>query len=87
MRNIILKIFRDWDPVGLTKIAPSDEYQNEAIEIEEVLRNNRNISVDFLTDFICETFVKSFSKEVFLSSIKEVKCVAEKVLKETNIKK
>ena len=43
MRNFILKVISDWDPMGLANIAPKDEYLSE-----DTLNN--------ITDYVKEEF-------------------------------
>ena len=80
MRNFILKVISDWDPNGLKNITPKDEYLSEAIEIENILSANKNITAEELSKRIKDIFVKNFDCEVFSLEIKEIMPIAEKIL-------
>ena len=80
MRNFILKVISDWDPMGLANIAPKDEYLSEVIEIENILSANKNITAEELSKRIKDIFVKNFDCEVFSLEIKEIMPIAEKIL-------
>ena len=80
MRNYILKIISDWDPIGLANIAPKDEYLSEAIEIENILNVNKSISAEELSKSIKDIFVKNFDCKVFSLNARDIIPIAEKIL-------
>ena len=80
MRERILKIFNDWDPVGIKPLTPDDEYIVEVNEIESAILKDMNISKKSLSEIISTIFIKNFGKDVFVSSSKDVEKIASKIL-------
>lgn len=84
MRKIILEILNNWDPIGLTKVSPEDEYLAEALKIESLLLRNSQISIEELVENIRHIFISSFDNQLFYCKDEEISVVAKEILK--NIK-
>ena len=76
----ILGIINDWDPIGLTNITPKGEYLSEATKIEIFLNSNKNVSVEELSEYIKDVFIKNFDCKIFSFEIEDIKIIAEKIL-------
>lgn len=48
MKDIIMTIINDWDPIELFPMAPADEYTSEIEKIQEVLKLNNYIIIQEL---------------------------------------
>lgn len=76
----IRDIINEWDPICLFPMAPEDEYDDEIVEIYNLL-NEADFSIEEVEESIERIFTKSFGKDVFCSFASKCKCreVAERL--------
>jgi hypothetical protein len=86
MKDIIMTIINDWDPIGLFPMAPADEYISEIEKIQQALKLNNYITIEQLAFDINNIFLKSFGNEVFTKSLDECKKIALEIINEVDEK-
>lgn len=75
----VQNIINEWDPIGLMKHAPDDEYEAEIIQIVDMLPNAD--TVEELAKIIRDIFVQAFGDDMFRKTIEECTIVARKIMK------
>ncbi|GAA0741769.1 DUF1871 family protein [Clostridium oceanicum] len=75
----VQKIINDWDPIGLMKHAPDDEYESEIIQIIHKLLDTD--TVEELAKIIRDIFVQAFGEDMFCKTIEECMVVARNIMK------
>lgn len=65
MKDEILKIINEWDPIGIKNVTPDDEYSYEVEDICVFFNKNKNIDVNALKEKIDEIFIKWFGADIY----------------------
>ncbi|AGF55477.1 hypothetical protein B0P06_000427 [Clostridium saccharoperbutylacetonicum] len=86
MKDIIMTIINDWDPIGLFPMAPTDEYISEIEKIQEVLKSNNYMTIGQLAFEINNIFLKTFGDEVYTKSLNECKKIAAEIINKVDEK-
>jgi len=79
MKDIIMTIINDWDPIELFPMAPADEYISEIEKIQEVLKLNNYITIEQLASEINNIFLRTFGDDVYTKNLDECKKIASKI--------
>lgn len=81
MREKVLRIITQWDPIDLSSsLVPEDEY---VVEVEEIVNVcNKNISQRQLSKIIYNVFLRNFGESIFKKSIEECEEVANEIFHE-----
>lgn len=84
----VTELVNKWDPIGFFPMAPKDEYDGEIRKICEYIFNNTHIEATLLANYINDTFIQSFGKDIYKEDMKECKIISGKILfyYEKNIK-
>lgn len=82
MKEIIIKIINQWDPVDLFPHAPQDEYELEIKEVIKIINSGETLTSAMLGQQIYELFLRTLGSNVFLCSVDECHKIAEKILNE-----
>ncbi|EJO5347961.1 DUF1871 family protein [Clostridium botulinum] len=75
----VQNIINEWDPIGLMKHAPDDEYEAEIIQIVDMIPNAD--TVEELAKIIRDIFVQAFGDDMFHKTIEECNIVARRIMK------
>jgi len=81
MKEKIMEIINDWDPIDLIPPAPLDEYSDEVEDIYEYISRNACVSCEELAQKISMVFERTFTADLFKKDISECKEVAQRILK------
>ena len=80
MKENILEIINDWDPIGFFPMAPKDEYTSEVEKIYEYVHSNHSLQIEQLAQRINELFVRRFGRDVYNEDMEQCIVVAKKIL-------
>ena len=78
--ELIRNIINEWDPICLFPMAPENEYEDEIVQIYNLL-SEEYLSIEGIEESIEKIFTKSFGEDLFYSFTSKCKCreVAEKL--------
>lgn len=77
----IKQIIDEWDPIGLSAISPTDEYNYEVEQIENYIRNNDNVTSERLAQEINSVFIHAFGEGIYQSDTSQCRIIAQKIIK------
>ncbi|AVM66633.1 hypothetical protein C3V37_01640 [Peptostreptococcaceae bacterium oral taxon 929] len=77
MNRKIKKIIDTWDPYDLMTFAPEDEYSGEVKEIEEYIKNHKEINLESIKELINTIF----DFDIMNNNKKDIDKVAREICK------
>lgn len=77
MNRKIKKIIDTWDPYDLMTFAPEDEYNGEVKEIEEYIKNHKEINLESIKELINTIF----DFDIMNNNKKDIDKVAREICK------
>ena len=81
MKNEIISIIDEWDPIGLYSAAPKNEYEPEIEDIIKFIETEEIVSVEKLAEEIDRIFKTWFGADIYVENHEKSIEVAEKILK------
>lgn len=81
MKNGIIEIIDEWDPIGLYPAAPENEYEPEIKDIIKFIETKENITTKTLAVEIDRIFKTWFGSDIYVENHKKSLEVAKKIMK------
>jgi len=78
MKEKVMKIINNWDPIDLFPYSPKDEYEVEIDLISKLL--DESTDLEHLANSIRDIFIRRFGDDVFTRSYNECIDIAKRIL-------